>query len=467
MLSWLHHVQLYSTILCHTWHYTILCHTWHYSLPYSAILDTIVYHTLPYLTLHSTILCHTDTLLYHTLPYLTLHSTILCHTDTLLYHTLPYLTLHSTILCHTDTTLYHTLPYLTLYSTILCHTDTIPWVPAPPSSLSRGYTQSPMVLSAIVSMTEIWRSIFALVQPTRTTPSGGWESPYVDTPPYFPGLHHLQYSIASSLWRRGRSLQWCQVASGRQKIDTEWGVGVPDEGSRGPYNAAGSWNIHFTAHCSIGSHNFDQLWRHTAPCVSTWYYRISLTTTKSSIIPPLYLHTGSDQIPAAKAWEWGCAMYLLQLSVHSTVLSVMQIWVTAAKNGLRTGVFFWPGSEVPIQGGGFKLVLWVLSLYPPFPPPPPPQPSFFSSPFFLLLLLFLLLLHLSSLLFLLPSPSSFSFSSPLLFSLPPLSSLHSFCLMHFFSPYLSFFNVGILPTYYFNYSRLVLQTCDLMYIMSS
>ena len=50
-------------------------------------------------------------------------------------------------------------------------------------------------------------------------------------------------------------------------------------------------------------------------------------------------------------------MYLLQLSVHSTVLSVMQIWVTAAKNGLRTGVFFWPGSEVPIQGGSFKLVL--------------------------------------------------------------------------------------------------------------
>ena len=58
-------------------------------------------------------------------------------------------------------------------------------------------------------------------------------------------------------------------------------------------------------------------------------------------------------------------MYLLQLSVHSTVLyaqsSVIQIWVTAAKNGLRTGVFFWPGSEVPIQGGSFKLVLWVLS----------------------------------------------------------------------------------------------------------
>ena len=27
-----------------------------------------------------------------------------------------------------------------------------------------------------------------------------------------------------------------------------------------------------------------------------------------------------------------------------------QIWVTAGKNGLKTGVYFWPGSEAKIQG---------------------------------------------------------------------------------------------------------------------
>ena len=131
-------------------------------------------------------------------------------------------------------------------------------------------------------------------------------------------------------------------------------------------------------------------------------------------------------------------MYWLQISAHSTVLhaqsSVMQIWVTAAKNGLRTGVFFWPGSEVPIQGGSFKLVLWMLSLF------IPPQLSFsspffllssysssssFSSPSFLPPFSLLLISHLSFLLFSSPSFLLFLlfYSSPLSYFLSSPNSL--------------------------------------------
>ena len=114
-------------------------------------------------------------------------------------------------------------------------------------------------------------------------------------------------------------------------------------------------------------------------------------------------------------------MYWLQISVHSRVLhaqsSVMQIWVTAAKNGLRTGVFFWPGSEVPIQGGSFKLVLWMLSLF------IPPSQLSFSSPFFLL-------------------SSSSSFSSPSFLPLTPFAS-------SFFSPFFFSLLPPFLPLLFF------------------
>ena len=48
----------------------------------------------------------------------------------------------------------------------------------------------------------------------------------------------------------------------------------------------------------MGSHNFDQLWRHTAPCVSL------LDITHRDKFPfCICIYTGSDQVPVPKAWE--------------------------------------------------------------------------------------------------------------------------------------------------------------------
>lgn len=35
---------------------------------------------------------------------------------------------------------------------------------------------------------------------------------------------------------------------------------------------------------------------------------------------------------------------------YSITMSVSQIWLTVMDQGLRAGTFFWPGSDVPING---------------------------------------------------------------------------------------------------------------------
>lgn len=50
---------------------------------------------------------------------------------------------------------------------------------------------------------------------------------------------------------------------------------------------------------------------------------------------------------------WMCCMYCMltmHLSHYHHHISVCQIWLTVMNQGLRAGTFFWPGSDVQING---------------------------------------------------------------------------------------------------------------------
>ena len=48
--------------------------------------------------------------------------------------------------------------------------------------------------------------------------------------------------------------------------------------------------------------------------------------------------------------SWNQILQLQTCTYMADIVFNKQVWVTAVKQGLKTAVYFWPGSEVKIDG---------------------------------------------------------------------------------------------------------------------